>query len=556
MMLFQSRPQITIFINHLMTWPKTVFLLLALVGCLTTIAQAQNCRDTDRTALIALYEATNGEDWVNKWDLSQPMATWHGVSVNNDGCVSRINLSDNGLAGSLPNEFCQLSALSSINLMDNQLNGELPACLGDLSELLMLYIGNNQFSSAIPESIGELQKLIILSLGNNQFSGAIPESIGKLTNIISLDLRNNQLSGEIPSSIGALEQLINLNLSNNQLSGPIPSELGQLENLQTLWLADNQLSGAIPTALGQLAQLEWLALNNNLLSGNIPSELGDITSLTILYLNNNELTGNLPEALAQLVNLEDLQLNNNLLQDCFPASYQQFCSIEADFSNNPDLPLSGDFGAFCSGETVSCDEDPKNCIVFSVEGEGEACYSNRRLSITITHGSPIFTVYLEGPITGQARTSSRAFRIANAPTGTYKITIIDVNGCGESKELTINSECQFDRDNAVSTSRNSPTETILTIADFETTKSELQVSANYPNPFTQSTTLPFVLAKANDLNIRILTAAGQQVYQLQQTFDAGAHHLPLNADVFSQAGVYIYHIQQGEHLITGKLIRL
>ena len=556
MMLFQSRPQITIFTNHFMTLPKTVFLLLAFVSCLPTIIQAQNCQDTDRAALVALHEATSGNDWVNTWDLNQPMATWHGVSVNNDGCVSRINLSDNGLVGSLPDEFCQLSALTSINLMDNQLSGELPACLGDLSAVMMLYLGNNQFSGAIPESIGEMQNLIILSLGNNQFNGAIPESIGKLTNVISLDFRNNQLSGEIPSSIGVLEQLINLNLSNNQLSGSIPSAIGQLVNLQTLWLANNQLSGSIPSAIGQLYQLEWLALNNNLLSGNIPSELGDITSLTILFLNNNELTGNLPEALSQLVNLEDLQLNNNLLQDCFPASYKQFCSIEADFSNNPDLPLSGDFDAFCSGETVSCGEDPKNCIVFSVEGEEDGCYSTRRLAITITHGSPIFTVRLEGPITGQARTSSRAFRIPNAPIGTYKITIIDANSCEESKTLTISSECQFDRDNAVSTSRNSPTETILTIADFETTKSELQVAANYPNPFTQNTTLPFVLTKANDLNIRILTAAGQQVYQLQQTFEAGAHHLNFDANVFSQAGVYIYHIQHGEDLITGKLIRL
>ena len=41
----------------------------------------------DRTAMIALFHATNGPAWENTWDLSKPMSTWYGVTLDDEGRV-------------------------------------------------------------------------------------------------------------------------------------------------------------------------------------------------------------------------------------------------------------------------------------------------------------------------------------------------------------------------------------------------------------------------------------------------------------------------------------
>ena len=38
---------------------------------------------------------TNGASWNNTWDLSQPMSTWYGITLNESGCVTEINLDHN-----------------------------------------------------------------------------------------------------------------------------------------------------------------------------------------------------------------------------------------------------------------------------------------------------------------------------------------------------------------------------------------------------------------------------------------------------------------------------
>jgi hypothetical protein len=160
----------------------------------------------ERAALIAFYDATNGDNWNNNSGWKTPPldtdgfalpgteGSWYGIGVSN-GHVTGIEMGFNGLTGSIPPE------------------------LGNLSHLIFLF------------------------------------------------LDNNQLSGSIPVELGNLNNLESLNLSSNQLTGSIPSELGSLSNLQELWLGDNQLSGGIPPELGNFSNLFNLFLDNNLSVG-------------------------------------------------------------------------------------------------------------------------------------------------------------------------------------------------------------------------------------------------------------------------------------------------
>ena len=205
--------------------PATAIIIIALAAFLTaTLALACSSAtpragdvNTDRAALAALYNATNGSSWQDdtNWLSNGPLGEWLGVSTDADGRVTE------------------------------------------------LVLDSNQLSGPIPSELGNLANLEFLRLRDNELSGSIPPELGNLDNLQGLDLRDNELSGSIPSELGDLDNLTGLGLHDNQLSGPIPSELGDLDNLTGLGLHDNQLSGPIPSELGDLSNLQVLSLNGN-----------------------------------------------------------------------------------------------------------------------------------------------------------------------------------------------------------------------------------------------------------------------------------------------------
>ncbi len=275
---------------------------------------------TDRVALAALYESTDGANWAKNtnWLSDRPLGEWHGVTTDADGRVTVVDLRRNRLRGELPAELGYLSELVLLNLGANQLSGEIPAELGTLDNLVGLHLFRNQLNGEIPEELSSLANLKGMSIHSNRLSGRIPIWLGDLPNLTGLWLNDNRLSGDIPAELGNLANLTNLNLNGNSLAGPIPSELGSLVNLAELVLNDNRLSGDIPAELGKLTNLASLDLQRNSLAGPIPSELGNLANLTALLLSNNQLSGAIPAELGTLANLEQLDLGNNQLSGEVP----------------------------------------------------------------------------------------------------------------------------------------------------------------------------------------------------------------------------------------------
>ena len=48
-------------------------------------ACAETCRERDSLILVDFYNATNGGIWFQTWDLAQPLDTWFGVFLNEEG---------------------------------------------------------------------------------------------------------------------------------------------------------------------------------------------------------------------------------------------------------------------------------------------------------------------------------------------------------------------------------------------------------------------------------------------------------------------------------------
>lgn len=241
----------------------------------TVTVAATGSAATDREALVALYEATGGPNWVNNenWLTDAPLGEWFGVTTNHERRVVALEMA-----------YYDRDAGQWIA---NNVSGPIPAELGNLANLERM-----QFYA-------------------NRVTGSIPPELGQLANLTLLDFNANDLSGPIPPELGDLASLTALHLYGNDLSGPVPPELGNLGHLTRLWLGGNQLTGQLPSELGNLGNLEWLDLGHNALTGPIPPQFGNLSNLERLDVDNNALTGPIPQSILQLDRLRYLYTRGN-----------------------------------------------------------------------------------------------------------------------------------------------------------------------------------------------------------------------------------------------------
>ena len=125
-------------------------------------AEGQGSVESDRTALVALYDSTDGDNWDNNdgWKTDAPLSEWHGVSASSAGTVSRLSLINNNLTGEIPSELGRLTNLEYLALVGNSsLTGEIPSELGRLTNLERLHLFNNRLTGEIPRELGRLTNL-------------------------------------------------------------------------------------------------------------------------------------------------------------------------------------------------------------------------------------------------------------------------------------------------------------------------------------------------------------------------------------------------------------
>ena len=350
-----------------------------------------NCADlrADRIALDALYNRTQGRNWIDNdgWGSNEYVGSWSGVTTNDDGRVASLDLAENNLQGRLPSEISLLGYLTHLDLTDNpNLGGPLPIEITRLNlDTLLLAgtqlcfseddefqdwlnsIGNTSYETCSVinphPDVGALTaffnatngpewqdknnwlshspietwygievdaegRVTEINMFANDLTGELPSEIGELSELKRLYLERNGISKSIPAEIGKLQKLETLFLANNDFSGTIPPEIGQLGNLKTLLLQENALTGTIPPQLGQLSNLELLRLDRNDLEGEIPTEIGELTNLTVLFLGANPLTGHIPEEIGQLKNLTLLDLSESRLTGVIPRELWRLGKLE------------------------------------------------------------------------------------------------------------------------------------------------------------------------------------------------------------------------------------
>ena len=330
----------------------------------------------DRAALVALYNATDGDNWTNNtnWLSDKPVGVWHGVTTRiNDGRVTRLNLSENNLSGTLPAQLGDLNFLVELSLHRNQLKGQIPSRLADLDNLEWLHLSRNQLIGEIPAFLGGMTSLNRLHLNHNGFAGAVPAELGNRAIMTSLLLQSNpRLSGQLPQSLTGLTNLTRFHFQDTGLCYPNGSSLASWINgvsdvkgpdcdraalvalyhatdgdnwtNNTNWLSDKPLAEwhGIWLPWSPNGPVDYIDLSNNNLTGTLPAELSNLKSLGILKLNGNNLTGKIPEDLNNVysLNLSDNDLSGPLPSELFAgrvyAGYP-FRFVDLQVQNNSGL---------------------------------------------------------------------------------------------------------------------------------------------------------------------------------------------------------------------------
>ena len=127
----------------------TFFLSILCITAKSTIAQKTQVKDS--LALVHFYFTMNGETWSNhsNW-LETNVSDWYGVTIEN-GYVTRINLENNHLDGTIPEQLGELSELYFLNLDYNNIIGAIPFSI--LANVEFLEINN--VSGFYPENTRE-----------------------------------------------------------------------------------------------------------------------------------------------------------------------------------------------------------------------------------------------------------------------------------------------------------------------------------------------------------------------------------------------------------------
>ncbi|CAI5528130.1 unnamed protein product, partial [Closterium sp. Naga37s-1] len=143
-------------------------------------------------------------DWVGTAPCNiagqAPVAgSWSGVECDSAAKVTSINLTNQGLKGSLPSDIYKLTTLTSLVLDSNLLQGRLPYFTTNFRNLVALKRFKARF---------------------NFFSGTMPtQTLLWLPFLTHLDMSYNYLTGPLPSAIGTA--LKTLEIGGNFLSGAI-----------------------------------------------------------------------------------------------------------------------------------------------------------------------------------------------------------------------------------------------------------------------------------------------------------------------------------------------
>lgn len=184
---------------------------------------------TERDALIALYQATDGDHWAvnTNWCSDKPLSEWYGITTDSKGKVTTIDLAENKLNGVF--ELSDFQELKKI-LCGNQMYGGNTSAYNQIKEVNFqkcpkLHTISFAYSSVEKFVAKDCQALYSLDVSQNLLTDL---DLSSYPNLAYLTVYQNQLT-KLDLSKNAL--LHSLSCSDNPLGELALSHLSKLDNL-------------------------------------------------------------------------------------------------------------------------------------------------------------------------------------------------------------------------------------------------------------------------------------------------------------------------------------
>lgn len=305
---------------------RVLLWLFAILFCAVGVkAQNYPTFEEEREALIAFYEAMDGDHWTHNdnWCSDKPLSEWYGIELLESnyqayydnpkarGHIYRINLWNNNISGTIPACIFKLTSMYILELRYNNLTGEIPAAFAQMPNLYALDLSHNQLTGTIPAALADMPSLSSLNLGYNQLTGTIPEALGNMPKLCECVLCYNQLTGEIPAAFSNMKQRDGnagiyahnmiyglLDLRHNQLTGNIPVSFVKL-----LDRVDQSTASYEWPLLTETPANEARSYDNSVINETIDGELTENFAsncpwIYVFSLNDNNLSGDIPEEIA------------------------------------------------------------------------------------------------------------------------------------------------------------------------------------------------------------------------------------------------------------------
>lgn len=527
----------------------------------TTTNQSSG-NNSDRDALMAIYNATSGNNWTRKanWGTNADICTWEGVECDcmPNGNVLGLRLPNNNMIGTIPTDIGQLQALRIVDLQSNQLSGNLSA-FTSLVNLRELFLSDNNLSGAIPTHIENLNLLRYFLIENNNLSGNLPLEIGNLSELFWVGLSNNDFSGPFPDVFDKWSKLHDIVIYGNNFSGPLPPSLGNRTTLRVAIFDNNDFSGCFPISYKNLCTNKENMMFSVFGFGNNP-QLPNNGDFDAFCINNG---GSCNEA----IGCEWIELEINTGNQYLNLEYL----IESTTGLTPNISGGYFFGNDSPDKTLiyrfKLGADNYRFIIQNREGNGVGFFEVRNaMTGTVLVSNQGFTnEYISndfsicgGPSCLPQLSISTAFNGTSELFHAGQITADNIisNGAdviykaSNSIMLTDGFHTESNA-NFLATIEDCPSQ-INTVTEFGLEQPAFTRHINetisiYPNPFTDYTTIEYTLTEETNIDLEVVDILGQQVTTLidNSVQTAGRHQVTFNRQQL-QGGTYFIVLHKQE----------
>ncbi len=120
-----------------------------IVGDLGSMPNTKPINEADFAELCAIYNTLNGNNWTNKWIVNKNVQTasrWNGVTFDEEGYVTSIDLGNNQLSGDISSlTLSGLTKLTRLDLNTNAITGDIQPLLASLPKGCELNVEEQDF---------------------------------------------------------------------------------------------------------------------------------------------------------------------------------------------------------------------------------------------------------------------------------------------------------------------------------------------------------------------------------------------------------------------------